>query len=312
MTRPSIADGGELELPGGPDAVLLLHGLTGSTFEVRPVAERLAAAGMRCLAPVMAGHGGAPDELIGVPWTDWVSRAARDLARLEGARRTFVVGCSMGALVACALAHDQPAQVDGLVLLAPALELQLQGKLGALLGRLGPLRRCVIPKTAGSDVSDDEMRRRNPTLSGVPLAAVTELERLAAHVDRQLPGIAAPALVIAGGRDHTVTVAGARRLARRIGSGPAELVVLPRSWHLVGIDVERERCAGEALRFLEALPVPGRRTAPARRSPRARAKRRAAGGVPPGAPAPKAKAKAKVRKGAKPRSAKKVTRKPRR
>ncbi len=310
MARPSIAQGGELELPGGPDAVLLLHGLTGSTFEVRPVAERLAAAGMRCLAPLMAGHGGAPDELIDVPWTDWVSRAARDLARLEGARRTFVVGCSMGALVACALAHDQPARVDGLVLLAPALELHLQGRLGALLGRLGLLRRCVIPKTAGSDVSDEEMRRRNPTLPGVPLAAVAELEKLAAHVDRQLPGIAAPALVIAGGHDHTVTLAGARRLARRIGSGPAELVVLPRSWHLVGIDVERERCAGEALRFLEALPVPGRRKAPAPRSPRARAKRRATAGASPGAKAPKAKAK--VRKAAEPRSAKKVTRKRRR
>ncbi len=255
-----------MELPGGPDAVLLLHGLTGSTFEVLPVAERLAAAGMRCLAPVMAGHGGPPSALVGVPWTDWVEKAQRDLARLEGARRTFVVGCSMGALVACALAHDAPARVDGLVLLAPALELQLQGRLAGLLGRLGPLGRCVIPKTAGSDVQDDDMRRRNPTMPGVPLASVAELARLAGHVDRQLPGVAAPALVIAGARDHTVTVAGARRLARRIGSGPAELVVLPRSWHLVGIDVERDRVAHEAARFLEALPLPGRRPAPPARS----------------------------------------------
>lgn len=261
MVRRTNADGRELDLPGGPDAVLLLHGLTGSTFEVLPVAERLNAAGMRCLAPVMAGHGGTPEELAGIPWTSWVSGASRDLARLDGARRTFVVGCSMGALVACALAHDQPARVDGLVLLAPALELQLQGKLGALLGRAGPLRRCVIPKTAGSDVRDEEMRRRNPTLPGVPLGSVAELVQLAAHVDRLLPGVAAPALVVAGGHDHTVAISGVRRLARRIGSGPAELLVLPESWHLVGIDVERERCAAAAQRFLEGLPVPGRRAA---------------------------------------------------
>jgi carboxylesterase len=265
VARSSIADGREVDLPGGPDAVLLLHGLTGSTFEVLPIAERLAAAGMRCLAPVMAGHGGEPGDLVGVPWTEWVEKAQRDLARLEDARRTFVVGCSMGALVACALAHDTPARVDGLVLLAPALELQLQGRLGALLGRLGPLGRCVIPKTAGSDVLDEEMRRKNPTLPGVPLASVAELSKLAAHVDRQLPGVAAPALVFAATHDHTVTVAGARRLARRIGSGPAELVILPRSWHLIGIDVERDRCADETLRFLEAIPVPGGRGARASR-----------------------------------------------
>ncbi|BDG02170.1 alpha/beta hydrolase [Anaeromyxobacter oryzae] len=274
MIRRAIGHGAEFDLPGGPDAVLLLHGLTGSTFEIHPVAERLHDAGLRCLAPLMAGHGGGPRELVGIPWTEWVAKASRDLARLEGARRTFVVGCSMGALVACALAHDHPERVDGLVLLAPALELHLQGKLGALLGRIPALRDVVFPKGAGSDVRDDEMRKRNPCMDGVPLAAVAELADLEEHVDRQLPGVAAPALVVAGGHDHTVTLAGAKRLARRIGSGPAELVVLPESWHLVGIDVERERCADEARRFLEGLPIPGRRTVPARRGAAARPNRR--------------------------------------
>jgi carboxylesterase len=250
-------DGGEFELDGGPDAVLLLHGLTGSTFEVTPVAERLHADGMRCLAPVMAGHGDGPAGLAGVPWTEWVAKARRDLARLEGARRRYVVGCSMGALVALALAHDHPEQVDGLVLLAPALELRLAGRLGGLLGRLGLLRGVTVPKGSGSDVRDAEMRARNPCMDGVPLAAVTQLERLAAEVDRQLPGVAAPALVIAGGHDHTVALSGARRIARRIGSGPAQLVVLPRSWHLVGVDVERERCAREASRFITELGLGG-------------------------------------------------------
>jgi carboxylesterase len=264
LGREDIEDGGEFELPGGPDAVLLLHGLTGSTFEVLPVARRLAREGLRCLAPLMAGHGGAPAELAGVPWTEWVGKARRDLARLEGARRTFVVGCSMGALVACALAHDHPARIDGLVLLAPALELSAIGRLGARLARLPFTRNVVLTKRAGADVSDPEQRRANPCMDAVPLAAVAELVALQRHVDRLLPGIAAPALIVHGAHDHTVTLAGARRLARRIGSGPAEVVVLPRSWHLVGIDVERDRVADEAARFLESLPLPGRRARPGR------------------------------------------------
>jgi carboxylesterase len=265
LGRDGIEHGGEFELAGGRDAVLLLHGLTGSTFELAPVARRLHRAGFRCLAPVMAGHGGPARDLVGVPWTEWVGKARRDLARLEGARRTFVVGCSAGALVACVLAHDQPARVDGLVLLAPALELAPGGRLGALLARVPFLRGAILPKRGGADVADREMRRRNPCMDAVPIAAVGELAALQAHVLRQLPGIAAPALVVHGARDHTVTLAGARRLARRIGSGPAEVVVLRRSWHLVGIDVERDRCADEALRFLESLPLPGHRPArPAR------------------------------------------------
>ncbi len=282
MARGGIEHGREFELRGGPDAVLLLHGLTGSTFELHVVARRLGEAGMRCLAPVMAGHGGDARDLLGVPWPEWVAKARRELARLDGARRRFVVGCSMGALVACALAHDHPERVDGLVLLAPALELQLHGRLGGLLGTLGPLSRIIVPKQAGSDVRDPEMRARNrdSTLDGVPLAAVAQLRALGEHVDRQLPGIAAPALVVAGAHDHTVTLAGARRLARRIGSGPAELVVLEDSWHLVGIDVERDLCADVATRFLSGLPLPGARTAaPGRRAREGRAAKERSGGT---------------------------------
>lgn len=279
MARADIEHGREFELPGGPDAVLLLHGLTGSTFEMTHVARRLAADGMRCLAPVMAGHGGPVSGLANVAWQEWVAKARGDLVRLEGARRTFVVGCSMGALVACALAHDVPERVDGLVLLAPALELGLAGRLGGVLGSVPALREVIVPKRAGSDVSDPEMRRLNTCMDGVPLSAVAELAALAAEVDRRLPGIAAPALVVIGAHDHTVTVRGARRVARRIGGGPATLVVLEKSWHLVGIDVERDRCAEVVSQFLRGLPVPGRRAPRRRAGPgrKGKAERRATG-----------------------------------
>ncbi len=256
--RPDHEDGRPFDLPGGPDAALLLHGFTGSPFEMRHVAGRLQVAGMRCLGPVMAGHGGEPRTLAATPRTEWVAQARDELRRLAGARRTFVVGSSMGALVACALAHEMPAAVDGLALLAPAMRLAGSGRIAAVLGRSALGARVILPKRAGSDVRDPEMRRRNPCMNVIPLAGVAELEALADEVDRMLPGVAAPAIVIAGGRDHTVTLGGARRLARRLGSGPAGLVVLPESYHLVGIDVERDRCAEEVLRFFEGIRVPGR------------------------------------------------------
>ncbi len=225
---------------------------------MRYVAERLHGVGMRCLGPLMAGHGGDPLVLARTPRTEWLAQARDELRRLEGARRTFVVGSSMGALVACALAHEMPGAVDGLALLAPALRLTPAGQFAGALGRSRLGARFVLPKRSGSDVRDPEMRRRNPCMDAVPLAGVAELEALADEVDRMLPGVAAPAIVIAGGQDHTVTLGGAKRLARRIGSVPAKLVVLPESYHLVGIDVERVRCADEVLRFFEGIPVPGR------------------------------------------------------
>ncbi len=245
-------DGLEFEIPGGPDAVLLLHGLTGSTFEMHYVAERLGRAGYRCLAPLMAGHGGSPDRLHGVPFEEWIAQASRDLRRLDGARRIFVVGSSMGALAALAVAHAHPDRVDGLVLLAPAMQLQPGGALGGFLGGFRLVGSIVLPKTAGSDVRDAAMRRENPTMPGVPLGSIAQLLRMQGQVARLLPDVETPALVIQGAQDHTVTMEGALRIAREIGSGPAHVVVLPESYHLVGIDVERDRCADEAERFITA------------------------------------------------------------
>lgn len=243
------------DLPGGPDAALLLHGLTGSPFEVRFLAERLAEAGMRCRGPRMAGHPD-PRALARTTWREWVAGARDELLRLAGARRTFVVGCSMGALVACALAHDHPDRVQGLALLAPALRLKPLGALAGLLGRVpGASLWPAVPKRAGSDVRDPEMRRLNPCMDAMPLPAVGELARMQGEVDRMLPAVRAPALVVAGGQDHTVALSGAERLAARLGGGPARLVVLAESWHLVGIDVERERCADEVRGFLASIPA---------------------------------------------------------
>lgn len=234
--------------------MLLLHGLTGTPFEVRPVADRLARNGVRCLAPVLAGHE-SPEALARTSWLDWVGGARDALASLGETRRTLVVGSSMGALVACTLAAENPGRVDGVALLAPALELQPLGKLAGWLARNTPVAGYVpqIPKGGGSDVGDPQARAANPCMESIPFRAVGELLALQAHVDALLPRVRCPALVVAGALDGTVTVAGARRMAGRLGGG-ARFVVLPRSRHLVGIDFERERVAADVASFLESIP----------------------------------------------------------
>jgi carboxylesterase len=250
-------DPGPFDLPGRPgcgDAALLLHGLTGTPFELRPVADRLARAGVRCLAPVLPGHHSA-DALARTSWQDWVSGAREALAAIGETRRTLLVGSSMGALVACALAAESPDRVDGIALLAPALELQPLGKLAGWLAGATPMARFLpqIPKGGGSDVGDPEARAMNPCMESIPLRSVGELRSFQAHVDALLPRVRCPALVVAGALDGTVTVAGARRMADRLGGG-ARYVVLPRSRHLVAIDFERDRLADDVAGFLDSIP----------------------------------------------------------
>ena len=257
--RDQRGDPGPFDLPGRPgggDAALLVHGLTGTPFELRPVADRLARAGVRCLAPVLPGHE-SPEALAATTWQDWVDGARVALDALAEYRRVLVVGSSMGSLVACALAAESPRRVDGIALLAPALELHPMGRLAGWLARHTPVANAFpqIPKRGGSDVGDPAARAANPCMDSVPFHAVAELLDFQAHVEALLPRVRCPALVVAGKRDATVTVAGARRLSTRIPG--ARFVLLPRSQHLVAIDVERERVASEVAAFFDSIPVRG-------------------------------------------------------
>jgi carboxylesterase len=257
-SRTPRADGGPFDLPGRPggtDAALLVHGLTGTPFELRPVAERLARAGVRCLAPLLPGHEG-PEALARTSWHDWLRGGREALLALGETRRTLVVGSSMGALIACALAAENPGRVDGIALLAPAMELQPLGRAAGWLARNTPIADVLppIPKRGGSDVADPDARAANPCMDAIPIRAVGELLDFQSHVDALLPRVRCPALVVAGARDGTVTLAGARRLAGRLAGG-ARFVVLPRSRHLVAVDVERDRVAADVAAFLDSIPA---------------------------------------------------------
>src|ERR1700682_4947012 len=100
MSRPSDP----FALGDGPDACLLLHGLTGSPAEVRPVGEALALAGFRAVAPLLPGHGTAPEDLYTVTRFDLLRAAESALLSLRGARRVYLCGLSAGALLALHLA----------------------------------------------------------------------------------------------------------------------------------------------------------------------------------------------------------------
>src|SRR3989442_497796 len=111
----------------GPDGCLLLHGLTGSPAEMRPVGEALAAAGFRAVGPLLPGHGTTPEDLDTTTRADLIQAAESALLSLEGARRIFLCGLSVGGLLAIHLAarpwvREGLPDFSALALLAPAIE----------------------------------------------------------------------------------------------------------------------------------------------------------------------------------------------
>jgi len=228
-------------------AVLCLHGLTGTPYEVRAPAEALAEAGFYCEGPLLPGHGTTPQALARVSYMEWVSAvvAAHD-ALAERHERVYAVGLSLGGLLALALAERRPLR--GLVALAVPLDL------GWVVHHGVPwLHRIVrqLPKTPA--ILDVEARLRHPGYDRMPLAAVNQLLRLAAEVRAGLSRVEAPVALIFSRLDPTVPVRNADLLLRLLPPGDRELHWLERSGHVLPVDFEQAVVARRVVEFLARL-----------------------------------------------------------
>ena len=238
----------------GPDACLLLHGFTGSPWEVRPLGEALAARGLRVVAPRLPGHGTTPEALLSVDHRDWQDAAQEALAALGDYRRVFVAGLSMGALLALRLAAHHPDRVHGLALVAPAV--RFRGPRMALVRQLcrTPLLEWTTPwvDKGGTDISDAATLAQAPVLAAFPVARLKDLCTLQDLAVMDAPRVRCPVLVATAEQDHVVDPEGGRWLAGRLTASPeVRLVAFREGFHIIPRDVSGPLLAAEVEAFVE-------------------------------------------------------------
>lgn len=248
----------------GASGVLLLHGLTGTPHEVRPFADALFAAGFAVRAPLLAGHSDIED-LERSTWRDWYgsARAAFEELHDGGTREVLVAGFSMGALLALRLSALEAQRVPGLVAMSTPLRLgRWQRRAIHTLARLRGSTLLhdlvgVLPKFGGPDIRIKREVERSPSLPGFPYPTLAEFIALQDEVADLLPHVVAPTLLMHGRFDHTAPLQQSEQLAQRLGSSHVRLRVLPRSFHVIGLDVDRELACAELVSFAEStLGVP--------------------------------------------------------
>lgn len=244
MPRPDnrTGDAAPFRFDRGRHGVLLIHGFTGTPFEMRFLGEHLAGRGYSVLGPQLAGHCGTPADLGGTGWRDWYASVERAWGELRArVERVAVVGLSLGGLLALELARQRGDEVAAVGALSSPLWIDPWAMRS--IRRLGQSRlfgNLTVPKWGGSDIADPELRRRNPATRGMPLPALLSLLEVMETVRHHLGDVMQPAFVAHGRQDHTAPFACLEALARCLGSAEIEQLVLERSYHCITIDVERE------------------------------------------------------------------------
>jgi carboxylesterase len=241
-------EGGSFFWEGGPTGVLLCHGFTATTAEVRLLARSLQGCGYTIAGPLLPGHGTTPEDCNRFTWQDWYFSVEQAYLQLAShCQHVIVGGESTGALLVLRLAamHREAA---GILCYSPALRLKLNRGIIFILSLCAPFLTS-IPKTT----SKDDNPWQGYTVQ--PLKAAAQLIRLQKVIYPLLPEINQPILIIQGRLDPTVHPQAPQLVYENVSSSIKELHWLENSTHCVILDKEHDLAASMTIDFLGRVLV---------------------------------------------------------
>lgn len=232
------------------DAVLLVHGFTGTPWEMRPLGEALAQRDVASRGVLLRGHGTHPQDMLSCCYDDWVldaEAAFDDLAATH--RQVYLVGLSMGGTIALNLAARRAAdpRVAGVVTINSPLRLT-DWRLG-----LGPVVSHLLRWQAWGrpDIKDTRAWASHVGYRRFRPEAVQQLLGLLGQTRAALPRVHQPLLVLQATQDHIVPRVNAELILRGVGSHDKRLVWLHNSYHVATVDFDAPTVCAEVTRFVD-------------------------------------------------------------
>jgi len=230
---------------GKDEGCLIIHGFTGSPAHMRPLGEILRKQGYTVSGILLKGHGTSLEDMEKTDWQDWLQSAREGYEQLrKKCSKVYVMGLSMGGTLSLLLAEHFP--VDKVISIAAPV--RVFDKLLPYASVLKYFRRFITWED--SPAVEGEKKEYDIGYKGVPVRCAPSLWKLMKMVERDLPRITCPALIVQSRMDKTVKPESAQMIYDGISSTRKEILWLECSKHVCTLGPEREIMHEKILSFL--------------------------------------------------------------
>jgi len=255
----------------GSAGVLLVHGITGSPTEMKPLVRKLVSQGFTVACPQLAGHCSTLKELKATRWTDWYASLEAGLDFLSNECDTvYVSGLSMGALMALKLAADHPERVQAVATLSATFFYDgwnvpyFKQRFLMPLAIHTPLRYFLsYREPAPYGIKDERLRNLIAAVyegnsanlpekygySEFPGVTILETTRLIRQVKRDLASVVTPLLIVHATEDDMASLENAKYLAAHVSSRQVETFYVDDTYHVLTLDKRRDDVANRVAEF---------------------------------------------------------------
>jgi carboxylesterase len=231
----------------GKRAVLLLHGFTGHTADVRMLGRYLEKRGYTCHAPLYKGHGVPPEQLVHTGPKDWWQDVmdGYEFLKKKGHKEIAVAGLSLGGVFSLKLGYNVP--VKGIIpMCAPAY---IKSEEVMYEGILEYAREYKKHERKSEEQISKEMEEFQKT----PMQTLKALQDLIADVREHIDLIYAPLFVVQARHDKMINTNSAHIFYNEAESTMKEIKWYEESGHVITLDKERNQLHEDVYQFLEKL-----------------------------------------------------------
>ncbi|WP_449537567.1 alpha/beta hydrolase [Ferdinandcohnia sp. Marseille-Q9671] len=232
---------------GGERAVLLLHGFTGNSADVRMLGRFLEGKGYTCHAPIYKGHGVPPEELVHTGPEDWwedVTKAYQFL-KDKGHEHIAVAGLSLGGVFSLKLGYTVP--IKGIVTMCAPMYIKSEEVM--YQGVLEYAREYKRFEGKSPEQIEKEMEEFKKT----PMNTLKALQNLIAEVRDNVDMIYSPTFVAQARHDKMINPESANIIYEAVENDFKKLKWYEESGHVITLDKERDQLHQDVYEFLEQL-----------------------------------------------------------
>lgn len=231
----------------GERAVLLLHGFTGSSADVRMLGRFLEKKGYTCHAPHYDGHAVPPEQLLQTGPDQWWQNVVDGYNFLKdrGHREIAVCGLSLGGVFSLKVAYNFP--VKAVIPMCAPMHIKSEEVMFAGICEYA----AEFKRQEGK--SPEQIEEEMTAFRATPMVTLKALQELIAEVRANVDHIYAPTFVVQSRTDHMINTESANIIYNEVESPTKKLKWYEESGHVITLDKERDQLHEDIFEFLEML-----------------------------------------------------------
>lgn len=231
----------------GERAVLLLHGFTGHSGDVRMLGRYLQRKGYTTYAPIYRGHGKGPENLTEGSKEAWWEdvKEAYQFLRNKGYDKIAVAGLSLGGVLSLKLTYNAP--VKGVVTMCTPIILDENHRLDE------GFRYYATQYKKSDGIAEDEIKGVVDKLVEKSAPLFTEISELIIEVKGELETIYTPTFVVQAKDDHIINTDSANHIYDTVECDDKEIKWYEEAGHAITLGPKKAEVHEDIYNFLESL-----------------------------------------------------------